>query len=143
MPKKGYKFSEEHAKNHLAAVRKATRTVEFREKMRKIKTGVPLPISSLVGASETNKNAKDWWFIKDGRHYRFRSLNKFVRDNNHLFTDDELTEYKTEKRCAPIYRATVMLRNLHLLKKDGTPKIPSHEWNGWTIGEKWEQGFYD
>ncbi len=139
----GLKFSAEHKMNHLISVRLATSKPEYKSKMSTIKKGVAMPLESLSGASEKNKNAKDWWFIKDGRHYRFRSLNKFVRDNKHLFSAEELTEYKTEGRGAPIYRATVMLRNLHLIKKDGTPKVPSFEWNGWTIGEKWEQGFYE
>ena len=139
MTAKGCKYTEEHKKNHLKAVRHFTSQPKYKLKMRMIKKGKAMPINSLVGASETNKNAKDWWFINRGVHYRFRSLNKFVRDNKHLFSDEELTEYKTEKRAAKIYRATIMLRNLHLLKKDGTPRIPSHEWNGWTIGEKWDK----
>ena len=138
MPSKGYKYSEEHAKNHLAAVRIATSDPKYKKNMSRTKKGVAQPIESRVGATEKHHRAKEWWFIKSGYHYKFRSLNKFVRDNKHLFTDEELTEYKTEKRAAPIYRATVMLRNLHLLKKDGTPVISNHEWNGWTIGEKWE-----
>lgn len=159
MPKKGWKHSEEtkqamgkyrlgiplteeHKNNIRVALSDIQKTPEYRAKISRALMGVPNPIDGLNGASETNHNCKDWWFIKRGKHYRFRSLNKFVRDNKHLFTDEELTEYRSEKRLAPIYRATVMLRQLHLLKKDGTPKVPSFVWNGWTIGEKWEQGFY-
>ena len=134
----GFKFSSEHAENHLKAVRIATSKPEYVENMRRIKTGKALSLDSLSGASEKNKNAKEWLFIHNKVHYAFKSLNKFVRDNKHLFSPEELTEYRSEKRTAPIYRATVMLRNLHLLKADGTPAIPSHEWNGWTIGEKYD-----
>jgi len=143
MPLKGYKYSKEHAKNHLAAMRTATSTIEYKDNMSKARSGIAMRIDSLRGASETNENAKDWWFIKRGVHYRFRSLNKFVRDNKDLFTDEELTEYKTENRAAPVYQATVRLRQLLLLKKDGKPIIPSYVWHGWTVGEKWEQGYYD
>ncbi len=143
MPKLGCKHSIEAKEKIRKGCVKAFSTQKHREKMRRAKTGTPLAINSLSGASETNKFAKDWWFIKDGKHYRFRNLNKFVRDNKHLFTDDELTEYKTENRLAPVYRATTMLRNLLLVKKDGSPIIPSYNWNGWTIGEKWENGHYN
>lgn len=139
----GLTFSESHKENHLAAIRKATADPEYIAQMSKIKKGVAMPLDSLAGASEKNRNAKDWWFIHNQVHYKFRSLNKFVRDNKHLFTEDELTEYKTEGRAAKVYRATVRLRQLLLLKKDGTPMIPNHEWHGWTIGDKWAQGFYD
>jgi hypothetical protein len=139
----GLKFSEPHKNNHLKAVRKATSKTDYREQMSKIKSGTVFALDSLNGASEKNKNAKDWWFIHNQVNYKFRSLNKFVRDHKHLFSEDELTEYKTEGRAAKVYRATVMLRNLLRVKKDGSPVVPNHEWNGWTIGEKWEQGFYD
>lgn len=139
----GKKFSEAHKFNHLEAVRLANSKPEYRVHMSEVKSGKALRVDSLSGASESNKNAKDWWFIHNQVHYKFRSLNKFVRDHKHLFSDEELTEYKTEGRAAKVYRATVMLRNLLLVKKDGTPSVPNHEWNGWTIGEKWEQGFYD
>jgi hypothetical protein len=149
MPKKGWRHSDEskakmrvkrgprpwgdaHKKAHLETVQ----TQEYRDRMSLVKSGVALPIDSKAGAGENNKNAKLWWFRKDGVNYRFKSLNKFVRDNKHLFSDEELTEYRSEKRAAPVYRATVMLRNLHLLKKDGTPLVPSNEWSGWTIGDK-------
>jgi len=136
---KGKKFADSHKENHLEAVRKSSQRCEYREKMSAAKKGMPLPIDGKNGAGTNNKNAKYWWFIKDGKHYRFKSLNKFVRDNKHLFTADELTEYKTEKRLAPIYRATVMLRNLHIVKKNGQPLVPSFTWHGWTIGEKWAE----
>ena len=136
----GLKFSSEHKENHLRAVRIATSKPEYREKMRSIKTGKAMPLDSLSGASEKNKNAKAWLFIYNKVPYAFTNLNKFVRDNKHLFSLEDLTEYKSENRAAPIYRATVMLRNLHLLRADGTPVIPNHEWNGWTIGEKYEGG---
>ena len=139
----GKKFSESHKENHLYATREATSKPEYKQLMAKIKKGKALPLDGKNGASEKNKNAKDWWFIHNQVHYRFRSLNKFVRDHKHLFSDEDLTEYKSEGRAAKLYRATVMLRHLLLLKKDGTPRVPTHEWNGWTIGEKWEQGFYD
>ena len=140
---KGKTFSVEHAKNHLAAVRISTQKSEYRSAMSKTKKGISMPTNSLTGASETNKNAKDWWFIKDSVHYRFRSVSNFVRQNKHLFTDWELKEYTSEKRLAIVYRATIALRSLHLIKKNGRPVIPSHQWNGWTIGEKWDQGYYD
>lgn len=139
----GKKFSESHKANHLKAARELTSKPEYREKMSRVKKGTVNPLDGLNGASEKNKNAKDWWFIHNQVHYKFRSLNKFVRDHKHLFSDEELTEYKTEGRAAKVYRATVMLRQLLLVKKDGSPVRPTHEWNGWTIGEKWEQGFYD
>lgn len=139
----GLKFSKSHKENHLNAVRRVTSDPEYRSQMSKIKKGTVNPLRGKNGASETNINAKDWWFIHNQVHYKFRSLNKFVRDHKHLFSPEELTEYKTEGRAAKVYRATVMLRNLLLTKKDGTPRIPTHEWNGWTIGDKWEQGFYD
>lgn len=135
---KGLKFSIEHKENHLRSTRIATSKPEYRENMRRIKTGKAMRIDSLSGASAKNKHCKEWLFIHNKISYSFTSLNKFVRDNKHLFSPEELTEYKSENRAAPIYRATVMLRNLHLLKADGTPVIPSHEWNGWTIGEKYE-----
>ena len=137
---RGLEFSSEHKENHLRAVRIATSKPEYREAMRRIKTGKAMPLDSRSGASEKNKNAKAWLFIKNQTSYTFTNLNKFVRDNKHLFSLEDLTEYRSEKRVAPIYRATVMLRNLHLLKPDGTPVIPNHEWNGWTIGEKYEGG---
>jgi len=139
----GKKLSESHRKNLTDAVRIATSKDTYKDKMRTIKKGVAMPVDSLSGASPSNKLAKDWWFIKNKVHYRFRSLNHFVRTNTHLFTKEELTEYKSEGRAAKIYRATVMLRNLHLLDKDGNPRVPRHEWNGWTIGEKWYQGYYN
>lgn len=134
----GMKFSIEHKENHLRSIRIATSKPEYQEKMRRIKTGKAMRVDSLSGASETNKKCKEWLFIHNKISYAFTSLNKFVRDNKHLFSPDELTEYKSENRAAPIYRATVMLRNLHLLKADGTPAVPNHEWHGWTIGEKYE-----
>ncbi len=139
----GKRFSGSHKENHLNAVRDALSKPEYREKMSKVKTGKAYRLDAGNGASETNIRAKDWWLIHNQVHYKFRSLNKFVRDHKHLFSPDELTEYRSEGRAAKVYRATVMLRNLLLLKKDGSPKVPSHEWNGWTIGEKWEQGFYE
>jgi hypothetical protein len=139
----GKKFSESHKENHLKAIREALSKTEYRVQMSRVKKGTVNPLDGLNGASEKNKNAKDWWFIHNQVHYKFRSLNKFVRDHKHLFSDEELTEYKTEGRAAKVYRATVMLRKLLLVRKDGSPVIPTHEWNGWTIGEKWEQGFYD
>lgn len=139
----GKKFTPEQKERHLAAVRKSSSSERYRKNMSLAKTGVKQPYYSKVGAGPNNKNSKMWWFIKDGVHYRFKSLNRFVRENKHLFTEDELTEYKTESRPSPIYRATVMLRNLQLIKKNGEPAVPSCRWHGWTIGEKWEQGFYD
>lgn len=139
----GLTFSESHKENHLKAIREAVSKPEYRLQMSMVKKGTVNPLDGLNGASEKNKNAKDWWFIHNQVHYKFRSLNKFVRDHKHLFSDDELTEYKTEGRAAKVYRATIMLRNLLRVKKCGNPVVPNHEWNGWTIGEKWEQGFYD
>lgn len=141
--KRGVPFTPQRKAAHRIKMIKATSTETYREKMAAVKIGKPQPLDGLNGASENNIHAKDWWLIKNQVHYRFRSLSKFVRDNTHLFDADELTEYKTESRGAKVYRATVMLRRLLLLKKDGTPAIPTHEWHGWTIGEKWAQGFYN
>ena len=141
--KRGVPFSAERKVQHGVRQREVTSADSYRKKMSEVKKGVPMPLDSPNGASEKNKNAKDWWLIKNQIHYRFRSVSKFVRDNKHLFTEDELTEYKTESRPAKVYRATVMLRQLLLLKKDGTPVISNHEWAGWTIGDKWAQGFYE
>ena len=136
---RGREWGIEQKKAHAKAVNKPS----YKKHMAAIKTGIPMPIDATNGAGENNKNAKYWWFIKDGVHYKFKSLNRFVRENKHLFTEDELTEYKSENRVTPVYRATVMLRNLHLLNSKGEPMVPSLKWHGWTIGEKWEQGFYD
>ena len=141
--KTGTKFTDNHKANHLKAVRASSKRPEVRANMSKAKKGIAQPLDGKNAANENNKRAKNWWFIKDGIHYKFTSLNNFVRDNKELFTDDELNEYKTEGRAAKIYKATVMLRNLQLLKKNGDPMIPSCRWHGWTIGEKWEQGFYE
>lgn len=141
--KTGVPFTAQRKEQHGEMQRELHRTERYRKIMSAVKKGKPAPMDSRVGASEKNWRAKDWWFIKNQVHYKFRSLNKFVRDNKHLFTEDELTEYKNDGRLAPVYRATVMLRNLLLIKKNGVPAVPTHEWNGWTIGDKWAQGFYD
>jgi hypothetical protein len=117
-------------------------TPERKAQLSAMKKGVMNPFDGRNGAGENNINCKHWWFIKNGIHYRFKSLNKFVRENTHLFSGDELTEYKTEGRLSPVYQATVMLRNLHLLKKNGEPLIPSFTWHGWEIGEKWAEREY-
>ncbi len=118
-------------KNHLIKVK----SKNYKDKMSKVMTGIIRDINGGSGAGENNSHAKTWWIIKNKKHYKFKNLSKFVRDNKILFSEDELKEYNQKRRYNQCL-ASVMLRNLYVIKKDGTPLIPSQEWHGWTIVDK-------
>ncbi len=81
--------------------------------------------SPLLQPNENHINARDWALIApDGTEYRFRNLRHFIRNHQHLFTEDELRISGVGK-TDPI--ACTKLGHL----RPGA-KYPYDSWHGWS-----------
>lgn len=125
---KNQKYEGKYKENHL----KSMSNPEYLKKASKVRKGIPLPLNSRAGATENHFKAKTWWFIKNKKHYKFKNLSKFIRDNKHLFEEEDVKMYDA-RNCKAGYS---LRRLLQIDKKTGNPIVPSHFWKGWTIGDK-------
>ena len=78
------------------------------------------------GPYETNVHAVEWHLISPrGKHYKFRNLKLFIRENEDLFTDEELSVFGNGKQS----RAYSGLARMNPNSKR-TSRQPK-SWHGW------------
>ncbi len=90
------------------------------------KRGAAHAVSPKSGPYETNASAREWHLLSpDGTAYHFRNLALWIRDNSHLFDDDDAVE-------RPQSRAGVTTRAQSALGKLRPERAEKREsWKGW------------
>jgi hypothetical protein len=104
------------------------RTDESNIKLSLATKGKPQNIEKSTGAHENNHKAKWWSFINKANGFILegKNLSQLIRDNPHMFDDDDVLITK-KNDC----RASICLRQLMTKKTEKTK--PKNSWKGWMV----------